>query len=129
MGKTNLFVFVSIVSMTMAGCTSINNNGCGEGYEEMYGGYEYGFNSTSIDAQNSLQVKVEIVKGGGGWWLEGVGNIPRKPDLMGRYYGEILRWYNRRNKLQTIELEQFRGWRFGFIMEQNCHLQQSRWIL
>ena len=36
----------------------------------MYGGYEYGFNSTSVDAQNSLQVKVEIVKGGGGWWLE-----------------------------------------------------------
>tara|TARA_B100000925_G_C21711207_1_gene346736 strand:- start:1 stop:489 length:489 start_codon:yes stop_codon:yes gene_type:complete len=70
MGKSNSFVFVSILLMTMAGCTSSNNIGCGEGYEEMYGGYEYGFNSTSVDAQNSLQVKVEIVKGSGGWWLE-----------------------------------------------------------
>ena len=70
MGKANFFVFVSMLLMTMAGCTSSSIIGCGEGYEGMYGGYDYGFNSTSVDAQNSLQVRVEIVNGGGGWWLE-----------------------------------------------------------
>ena len=70
MRNPNAFVYFSILLISMAGCTSSNNTNCGEGYEEMYGGYEYGFNSTSVDAQNSLQVKVEIVKGGGGWWLE-----------------------------------------------------------
>ena len=70
MGKTKSFVFFSILLITMAGCTSNSNIGCGEGYQEMYGGNDYGFNSTSVDAQNSLQVKVEIVSGGGGWWLE-----------------------------------------------------------
>ena len=70
MGKTNAFVFLSVLLFTIAGCTSSNNINCGEGYEEMYGGHDYAFNSTSVDAQNSLQVKVEIVNGGGGWWLE-----------------------------------------------------------
>ena len=70
MGKSIGFVFLSVLLITIAGCTSSNNINCGEGYEEMYGGYDYAFNSTSIDAQNSLQVKMEIVNGAGGWWLE-----------------------------------------------------------
>ena len=69
MDKKDTFVFFSIIMVTMAGCTS-NNTNCGPGYEEMYGGNEYGLNSTIVDAQNSLTVKIEIVKGGGGWWLE-----------------------------------------------------------
>ncbi|MGB1364762.1 MAG: hypothetical protein ACPH9F_07760 [Candidatus Poseidoniaceae archaeon] len=70
MGKQSSFVVFSILLITIAGCTSSNNVNCGEGYDEMYGGYDYGFNSTSVNAQNSLQVTMEIVNGGGGWWLE-----------------------------------------------------------
>jgi len=70
MRKTEPFVFFSILLITMAGCTSSNNTSCGEGYDEMYGGYDYAFNSINIDAQNALQVEIEIVNGGGGWWLE-----------------------------------------------------------
>jgi len=69
MQKITVIVF-SFLMVALSGCTSMNNNGCGEGYEEMYGGYDYAFDSTDINTQNALEVKMEIVNGGGGWWLE-----------------------------------------------------------
>ena len=52
----------------MAGCTSpFSSSLCGDGYDEMYGGYDYVFESSSIDADNSLNVTVRLLSGGGGW--------------------------------------------------------------
>ena len=40
---------------------------CGEGYEEMYGGYDYVYSSKVVNPDNSLNVTIELLKSGGGW--------------------------------------------------------------
>jgi len=64
-------VFLLTFLIPMAGCTSpLTPSWCGEGYDEMYGGYDYIYSSTSIDADNSLNVTVQLIGGGGGWLEE-----------------------------------------------------------
>ena len=54
--------------ITMAGCTSPQTSPiCGEGYDEMYGGYDYIYTSTLLDTDNSLNITVQILGRGGGW--------------------------------------------------------------
>ena len=53
-------------SFPLAGCIG-NTLSCGKHYEETYGGYDYIFSSTTIDSDNSLNVTVELLNGGGGW--------------------------------------------------------------
>ena len=63
-----LIVFLLTFLIPMAGCTSpLTSSLCGQGYEEMYGGYDYIYASTSIDTDNSLNVTVRLISGGGGW--------------------------------------------------------------
>jgi hypothetical protein len=50
----------------LSGCTEIIG-GCGEGYDEMYGGYDYIYSNKNVDADNSLNVTIELLKAGGGW--------------------------------------------------------------
>ena len=60
-----LFGFLT-TSIPLAGCTG-NLLGCGAHYEETYGGYDYIFSSIAIDSDNSLNVTVKLLNGGGGW--------------------------------------------------------------
>jgi hypothetical protein len=50
----------------LSGCTGITG-GCGAGYEEMYGGYDYIYSTKNVDSANSLNVTIELLKAGGGW--------------------------------------------------------------
>ncbi len=59
-----LIVVVSLVPLT--GCTQ-SLGGCGVGYDEMYGGYDYNFAKHEIANDNSINVTVRLLNGGGGW--------------------------------------------------------------
>lgn len=65
------FAFMLTFLITLTGCTSpLSSSLCGEGYDQMYGGYDYVYESYSIDADNSLNVTVQLISGGGGWLEE-----------------------------------------------------------
>jgi hypothetical protein len=51
----------------ISGCTE-SLGGCGAGYDEMYGGYDYNFSKIQIASDNSLNVTVHLLNGGGGWF-------------------------------------------------------------
>tara|TARA_X000001036_G_C20262048_1_gene636655 strand:- start:86 stop:571 length:486 start_codon:yes stop_codon:yes gene_type:complete len=71
MFSRNVIVFPLTLLILMSGCTSPQTSAlCGEGYDEMYGGYDYIYVSTSIDTDNSLNITVQILGGGGGWLEE-----------------------------------------------------------
>lgn len=71
MVKSNGFVILAITSFVLSGCTGISGlTGCGEAYEEMYGGYDYVYGTMAVDSQNKLTVTLELVSGGGGWLEE-----------------------------------------------------------
>jgi len=60
-------LLLSVVAMTpLSGCTG-NLGGCGVGYDEMYGGYDYEFSKMEISSENSLNVTVKLQRSGGGW--------------------------------------------------------------
>ena len=60
-------LLLSVVAMTpLSGCTG-NLGGCGVGYDEMYGGYDYEFSKMEISSDNSLNVTVKLQRSGGGW--------------------------------------------------------------
>ena len=50
----------------LSGCTE-TLGGCGVGYDEMYGGYDYEFSKVEISSDNSLNVTVTLQRAGGGW--------------------------------------------------------------
>ena len=61
MFSRNVIVFPLTLLILMSGCTSPQTSAlCGEGYDEMYGGYDYIFVATSIDTDNSLNITVQI---------------------------------------------------------------------
>jgi hypothetical protein len=71
MSQPRIVVFLLILMIPLSGCTSSLSSGmCGEGYEEMYGGYDYSYSSISIDSDNTLNVSVVLLNGGGGWLEE-----------------------------------------------------------
>ena len=74
MKQPRLQMMVAIVALVLplSGCTGLTGmGGCGEGYEEMYGGYDYVYDTKVVDSQNNLTVILELVNGGGGWLEEG----------------------------------------------------------
>jgi len=65
------YVIMLTILFAFSGCLSGNNIlGCGEGYEEMYGGYDYIYSTNNVDTDNSLNVTIELLNGGGGWLEE-----------------------------------------------------------
>ena len=59
-------LFCVAVMIPLSGCTEIID-GCGEGYHEMYGGYDYTYSNKNVDSDESLNVTIELLKAGGGW--------------------------------------------------------------
>ena len=60
-----------LCAILLTGCTGPSNLfGCGEAYENMYGGDDYTFTSKEVDQNNALNVTVKILNGAAGW-LEG----------------------------------------------------------
>ena len=64
--KLSLLLVITAVMASLSGCTQ-SLGGCGVGYEEMYGGYDYEFSNHDIANDNSLNVTVRLQNGGGGW--------------------------------------------------------------
>ena len=64
--KLSLLLAITAVITSLSGCTQ-SLGGCGVGYEEMYGGYDYDFSKHDIANDNSLNVTVRLQNGGGGW--------------------------------------------------------------
>ena len=57
-----------LCAVLLTGCTGPSNLlGCGEAYENMYGGDDYTFTSKEIDQNNALNVTVKILNGAAGW--------------------------------------------------------------
>ena len=63
-----MLVCVTLI-FPLTGCiqSSTGTLGCGEGYEEMYGGYDYVYSSKVVNPDNSLNITIELLKSGGGW--------------------------------------------------------------
>ena len=71
MVKTKVLAILVITTFTLSGCTGLTGiAGCGEAYEEMYGGYDYVYDTKTVDSQDQLTVILELVSGGGGWLEE-----------------------------------------------------------
>ena len=71
MVKTKVLAILVITTFTLSGCTGLTGIvGCGEAYEEMYGGYDYVYATKTVDSQDQLTVILELVSGGGGWLEE-----------------------------------------------------------
>ena len=71
MTQQRFVVFLLILMLPLSGCTSSLGTGlCGQGYDEMYGGYDYSFTSISMDSDNTLNVSIVLLNGGGGWLEE-----------------------------------------------------------
>ena len=57
-----------LCAILLTGCTGPSNLfGCGEAYENMYGGDDYTFTSKEVDQNNALNVTVKILNGAAGW--------------------------------------------------------------
>ncbi len=71
MPNLNLFKLLLCVTLMLplTGCIQSGTGalGCGEEYEEMYGGYDYIYSSKVVNPDNSLNVTLELLKSGGGW--------------------------------------------------------------
>ena len=50
----------------LSGCTE-SLGGCGVGYDEMYGGYDYIYATKDVAQDNSFNVTIELLRVGGGW--------------------------------------------------------------
>ncbi len=60
-----------LCAILLTGCTGPSNLfGCGEAYENMYGGDDYTFTSKEVDQNNALNVTVKILNGAAGWLEE-----------------------------------------------------------
>ena len=60
-----------LCAVLLTGCTGPSNLlGCGESYENMYGGDDYAFASKDVDQNNALNVTVKILNGAAGWLEE-----------------------------------------------------------
>ena len=71
MVKANGFAIVVFSTFVLSGCTGLSGlTECGEGYDEMYGGYDYVYSTIVVDDQNRLTATLELVNGGGGWLEE-----------------------------------------------------------
>ena len=57
---------VLLAISSLSGCTQVLG-GCGAGYDEMYGGYDYIYSSKDVASDNSLNVTIKLLKSGGGW--------------------------------------------------------------
>ena len=69
--RMQMVVAVVVVILPLSGCTGLTGIvGCGEAYEEMYGGYDYVYDTKTVDSQDQLTVILELVSGGGGWLEE-----------------------------------------------------------
>jgi len=64
--RISLVLFCIAVMIPLSGCTGVNG-GCGAGYEEMYGGYDYEFSKMEVSSDNTLNVTVKLQRAGGGW--------------------------------------------------------------
>lgn len=64
--KLSVLVISLFVMFPLSGCIE-NLGGCGVGYDEMYGGYDYEFSKMEIATDNSLNITVKLQNGGGGW--------------------------------------------------------------
>ena len=61
------FMLLCVAMMIpLSGCTQ-SLVGCGAGYDEMYGGYDYIYSTKDVASDNSLNVTVKLLKSGGGW--------------------------------------------------------------
>ena len=61
------FMLLCVAMMIpLSGCTQ-SLVGCGAGYDEMYGGYDYIYSSKDVASDNSLNVTIKLLKSGGGW--------------------------------------------------------------
>ena len=50
MVKTKGFAFLVVSTFVLSGCTGLSGlTGCGEGYEEMYGGYDYVYDTNTYN--------------------------------------------------------------------------------
>ena len=66
--KRTMFLLLCVSAMIpLSGCTE-SMGGCGVGYDEMYGGYDYNYSKIEIASDNSLNVTVRLLNGGGGWF-------------------------------------------------------------
>ena len=71
MAKNMILAILVTSTFVLSGCTGLSGlAGCGEGYEEMYGGYDYVYDTKVVDDQNNLTVILELLNGGGGWLEE-----------------------------------------------------------
>lgn len=60
-----------VCAVFLTGCTGQSSLfGCGEAYENMYGGDDYTFTSKNVDQNNALNVTVKILNGAAGWLEE-----------------------------------------------------------
>jgi hypothetical protein len=64
--RISLVLLCIAAMIPLSGCTGIIG-GCGAGYDEMYGGYDYIYSTKNVDSANSLNVTIELLKAGGGW--------------------------------------------------------------
>ena len=61
------FMLLCVAMMIpLSGCTQ-SLVGCGAGYDEMYGGYDYIYSNKDVASDNSLNVTIKLLKSGGGW--------------------------------------------------------------
>jgi hypothetical protein len=68
-------ILICVVAMIpLSGCIE-NLDGCGDGYSEMYGGYDYIYSTKDVNQNNSINVTIELLKQGGGW-LEDIDEYP-----------------------------------------------------
>jgi hypothetical protein len=65
--RISFFLLCVAAMIPLSGCTE-SLGGCGVGYDEMYGGYDYDFSTIQIASDNSLNVTVHLLNGGGGWF-------------------------------------------------------------
>ena len=74
MKKFHVILFSLLyTSISLTGCISNSASSigdCGEGYSEMYGGYDYTYATKQINSDNSLNVTVQLTNGGSGWLEE-----------------------------------------------------------
>ena len=66
--ETQFFVVCCV--FLLSGCTFLGEDQCGQSYEAMYGGYDYVYSDMSVDSNNSINISIQLLTGGGGWLEE-----------------------------------------------------------
>ena len=64
--KLGLLLFFVVALTPLSGCIEALG-GCGAHYDEAYGGYDYVYSKKVVASDNSLNVTVQLLNGGGGW--------------------------------------------------------------